>query len=125
MSKEIENDKNNKYIINENGFLEFSENLIINNQYVLRKPFKIDDLEIENGKGRYGSVFCIYDKFRLLFFCFGFIVYLKRVTPAVRRVHVAVCVSAMRAGTGGRRGRGIIPRPDTPFRRPSSLPPAR
>ncbi|ETO05545.1 hypothetical protein RFI_31854 [Reticulomyxa filosa] len=51
-----------KYSCNDKGFMEFSEKLVIGKRYVLQKPKAIEELELEHGKGRYGSVYCVFDK---------------------------------------------------------------
>ncbi|ETO02146.1 hypothetical protein RFI_35292 [Reticulomyxa filosa] len=46
---------------NDKGFMEFSDQLVIDKRYKLQKPKGVDELELDHGKGRYGSVYCAYD----------------------------------------------------------------
>ncbi|ETO14504.1 hypothetical protein RFI_22864 [Reticulomyxa filosa] len=55
------------YLCNDKGFMEFSDQLVIDKRYVLQKPKKVDELELDHGKGRYGSVYCAYDKKEKMF----------------------------------------------------------
>ncbi|ETO26147.1 hypothetical protein RFI_10992 [Reticulomyxa filosa] len=63
-TRKVSNDSRSApgYSCNDKGFMDFSDQLMIGKRYVLQNPKKVEDIQVDHGKGRYGSVYCAHDK---------------------------------------------------------------